>query len=147
LQLSTPAAWDPIKYGMRELAKLDKIMTVQESQVQSVSAERGWMAEYQTVCRVEDLASGEAKMVEVAGKLVALFAAEGSYFAIDDVCPHMGGSLSDGHVENGIVTCPWHGWRFRLTDGAWADNPRIKTGSYPVRVLDGNIQVLVNGPP
>jgi len=46
-------------------------------------------------------------------------------------------------VEKGIVTCPWHAWRFRLSDGAWADNPRIKIGSYPVRVMDGEIQVEV----
>ena len=46
----------------------------------------------------------------------------------------MGASLSGGYVENGVVTCPWHAWRFRLADGAWADNPRIKIGCYPVRV-------------
>jgi nitrite reductase (NADH) small subunit/3-phenylpropionate/trans-cinnamate dioxygenase ferredoxin subunit len=101
------------------------------------------MAEYQTVCRIEELPAGEARMVEAGGKLIALFAQEGEYFAIDDVCPHMGASLSEGQVENGIVACAWHGWRFRLADGAWADNPRIKTGCYPVRVVDGNIQVLL----
>ena len=63
------------------------------------------------------------------------------YFAIDDMCPHMGASLAGGFVENGIVTCPWHYWRFRLSDGAWADNPRIKIGSYPVHVVDGEIRL------
>ena len=45
------------------------------------------------------------------------------------------------HVENGVVTCPWHAWRFRLNDGTWADNPRIKIGSYPVRVEGDEVQV------
>ena len=101
------------------------------------------MAEFHTVCRVEDLPEGEGKTVEVAGKLLAVFHHGGRYYAIDDVCPHMGASLSGGYVEEGIVTCPWHAWRFRLAYGAWADNPRIKIGSFPVRVEGGVIQVQV----
>ena len=99
--------------------------------------------EFYPVCRVSELAEGEARMVQAADKLIAVFRHEGQYFAIDDTCPHMGDSLSRGYVEKGIVTCPWHAWRFRLSDGAWADNPRIKIGSYPVRVVDGEIQVEV----
>ena len=99
--------------------------------------------EFYPVCRVSELAEGEARMVQAADKLIAVFCHEGQYFAIDDTCPHMGDSLSRGYVEKGIVTCPWHAWRFRLSDGAWADNPRIKIGSYPVRVMDGEIQVEV----
>ena len=102
------------------------------------------MAEFQTVCRAEELPDGESRTVEVSGKLIALFHDDGRYFAIDDVCPHMGASLSGGYVENGIVTCPWHAWRFRLADGAWADNPRLKIGCYPVRVENGVIQVQIN---
>ena len=101
------------------------------------------MSDFHPVCRVGELAEGEARMVEVADKLIAIFLSEGQYYAIDDTCPHMGDSLSRGHVEKGIVTCPWHAWRFRLSDGAWADNPRIKIGSYPVRVVEGEIQVAV----
>jgi nitrite reductase (NADH) small subunit len=103
------------------------------------------MAEFQTVCRADDLPDGESRTVEVAGKLVAVFHYQGQYFAIDDVCPHMGASLSEGYVEKGIVTCPWHAWRFRLADGAWADNPRIKIGCYAVRVENGAIQIAVTG--
>ena len=88
--------------------------------------ERARMAEFQVVCRVADVPSGEGKTVIVGDKLVAVFREGDSYFAIDDTCPHMGASLGGGYVENGIVTCPWHAWRFRLNDGAWADNPRIK---------------------
>src|SRR5947209_10241258 len=101
------------------------------------------MAEFQTVCKVGDVAEGEGVTVEVGSKLVAVFRQNGQFFAIDDVCPHMGASLSGGYVENGIVTCPWHAWRFRLADGAWADSPRIKIGCYPVRVVDGSVQIQV----
>ena len=56
---------------------------------------------------------------------------------------HAGSSLSMGTVENLVVTCAWHHWRFRLTDGAWADNPRIKTGCYGVEVVNDEICLLV----
>jgi nitrite reductase (NADH) small subunit/3-phenylpropionate/trans-cinnamate dioxygenase ferredoxin subunit len=105
------------------------------------------MAEFKTVCRVGDIAEGEGKTVVVGQKLIALFLADGQYQAINDVCPHMGASLSGGYVENGIVTCPWHAWRFRLNDGAWADNPRIKIGCYPVRVEGDQIQIQVEDIP
>ncbi len=101
------------------------------------------MAEFHTVGRVSDLKDGEGMTVTVGTKLIAVFLDKGRYFAIDDTCPHMGASLSGGFLENGIVTCPWHAWRFRITDGAWADNPRIKIGCYPVRVEGEEIQVEV----
>lgn len=100
------------------------------------------MAEFVPVCKVDELARGEGKTVRIDNKLIAVFHVEGGYFAIDDTCPHMGASLSGGYVRKGIVTCPWHAWRFRLADGAWADNPRIKIGCYAVRVENGEIQVL-----
>jgi nitrite reductase (NADH) small subunit/3-phenylpropionate/trans-cinnamate dioxygenase ferredoxin subunit len=104
------------------------------------------MSDFHTVCRVADLREGEGLTAEVAGRLVAVFRSDGQYFAIDDVCPHMGASLGGGFVENGVVTCPWHAWRFRLADGAWADYPRVKIGCYPVRVVGDHLQVQVGGP-
>jgi len=103
----------------------------------------GVMAEFLTVCKVTDLADGEGKTVGVGSKLLAVFHYQGQFYAIDDMCPHMGASLSGGYVQDGVVTCPWHAWRFRLNDGAWADNPKVKTGCYPVRVAGENVQVQV----
>jgi nitrite reductase (NADH) small subunit/3-phenylpropionate/trans-cinnamate dioxygenase ferredoxin subunit len=101
------------------------------------------MAEFRTVCRLDELKPGEGKTVVVGDKLIALFRDETGCHAIDDTCPHMGASLAGGDLENGIVTCPWHGWRFRVADGTWADNPRIKIPAFAVRVTDGDVQVEV----
>lgn len=104
------------------------------------------MSDFRTVCRVQDVIDGEGKTVAVGPRLIAVFRQDGAYFAIDDVCPHMGASLAGGCVEHGVVTCPWHAWRFRLADGAWADNPRIKIGSYPVRVVEDQVQIQIPAP-
>lgn len=101
------------------------------------------MAMLQTLCRVGDLAEGESRVVEVGGRPIAVFRHGDHYFAIDDVCPHMGASLSEGYVEDGVVTCSWHAWRFRLADGTWADNPRLKIGCYPVHIVGDEVQVEV----
>jgi nitrite reductase (NADH) small subunit len=85
---------------------------------------------------LEDLPLGSSGTIQVGRKLIGIYHTENGFFAIDDVCPHMGASLSSGPVEEGIVTCPWHYWRFRLNDGAWADNPKIKISCYRV-VIDG----------
>jgi len=104
---------------------------------------RTGVAGHRTVAKVGEIPEGGSIVVEVGRKLVAVFHSGGQYFAIDDRCPHAGASLSDGPVEGGIVTCPWHYWRFRLCDGAWADNPRIKTGAYPVLVVGDEIRIEV----
>jgi len=101
------------------------------------------MAEFITVAKVGAIPVGSGAAFPVGEKLVAVFnLGDGEYQAINDLCPHMGASLADGCVENGIVTCPWHAWRFRVCDGTWCDNPRIKTDAFEVRVVGEEIQVL-----
>lgn len=101
------------------------------------------MSEYTTVARVGDIPEGQGKAFQVHDRMIAVFLEGGTYFAIDDFCPHMGASLAGGYVERGVVACPWHAWRFSVCDGTWCDNPRIKIDSFPVRVIDDEIQVLV----
>ena len=48
------------------------------------------MSDFHTVCRVDDVIEGEGKTVAIGDKLIAVFRFQGQYFAIDDVCPHMG---------------------------------------------------------
>ena len=95
------------------------------------------------IATVGDIPDGSSIVVELNQKDVAVFLVDGKYFAIDDRCPHAGASLSGGFIEDGVVTCPFHHWRFRLSDGAWCDNPKIKTGCYPVHVVGDEIQVEI----
>lgn len=107
------------------------------------------MAEFQTVCRVSELQEGESTTFTLGGRMIALFHQAGRFHALNDVCPHMGASLGDGFVENGVVTCPWHAWRFRLDDGIWADNPRGQLGvaCYLVRVIGDEVQIQLPDSP
>lgn len=102
------------------------------------------MSDFISIAKVGSIPEGEGAAFPVGGRMVALFNHQGVYFAIDDFCPHMGASLSAGCVDDqGVVTCPWHAWRFSVCDGTWRDNPKIKTDSFEVRVQGEDIQVRV----
>jgi nitrite reductase (NADH) small subunit len=99
---------------------------------------------YHTVARVGEIVEGRGQAFEVAGRVIAVFLDEGTYYAIDDACPHKGAPLCDGIVFDRSVTCTWHGWRFSLVDGRWLDSPRTRVDTYPVRVVGDEIQVAVD---
>jgi nitrite reductase (NADH) small subunit/3-phenylpropionate/trans-cinnamate dioxygenase ferredoxin subunit len=101
------------------------------------------MADFKTVAKVGDIPEGQGIAYAVNSRMVAVFNRDESYEAIDDFCPHMGASLAGGHVEDGVVTCPWHAWRFKTCDGTWCDNPSISIDSFEVRVEGDEIQVCV----
>ena len=89
-------------------------------------AEESNDAEFVTVAKVGAIPEGEGASFQVGKRLVAVFNHQGKYLAIDDLCPHMGASLGAGYLdEEGVVTCPWHAWRFNACNGKWADNPRL----------------------
>jgi len=97
----------------------------------------------QTVARVGEIPEGEGRAFSVGGRTIAVFNDRGAYRAIDDTCPHAGASLSQGTLVEGTVMCAWHGWRFNLCDGCWADYTKIKIGVYRVQVVGEEIQVEV----
>ncbi len=99
------------------------------------------MTQFKMVARVGDIPSGEGRAYECNGRMVAVFLIDGEYQAIDDFCPHMGASLAAGPVEDGMVMCPWHAWCFKLSDGEWIENPKIKVDTFQVRIVGDEIQV------
>jgi nitrite reductase (NADH) small subunit len=103
-------------------------------------------AEWIAVTRVERIPSGRGLCVVVDETPIALFKWNDAVYAIDDRCPHMGMSLSSGDMTDGVVTCPWHGWRFRITDGAWVSCPKNRNPSFPTRVSGGVVYLQMSPP-
>ena len=94
--------------------------------------------------KIGSIPDGEGRSFTVGERMIAVFLSGGQYYAIDDTCPHRGASLGTGHVEDGVVTCPWHAWRFKVRDGTWVDNPKLQVPCYKVRIENDEIQVLVS---
>ena len=78
----------------------------------------------------------KAQRLRIAGEDLVAWRVDGELLIAPDACPHMGASLADGDVEDGVVSCPWHAWRFCVKDGTWRDNPRIKIDHFDVRIED-----------
>ncbi|MDY6817710.1 MAG: Rieske (2Fe-2S) protein [Halobacteriales archaeon] len=85
--------------------------------------------------------AGDPELVTVDGQAIALFYHEGEYHAIDNRCPHMGFPLTEGSVENGILTCHWHHARFELDCGDTFDPFADDVQTFPLEVRDGHIYV------
>jgi nitrite reductase/ring-hydroxylating ferredoxin subunit len=66
---------------------------------------------------VSQLNPGQTRLVHVNGKSVAVYNIEGQFFATQDDCTHARGPLNEGFLEGKIITCPWHGSCFDVTNG------------------------------
>jgi len=101
--------------------------------------EREWVR----VCRLEDLPTdGGGLAVPVGRGHVAVFRVGDEVFAVDNSCPHQGGSLGLGVVLDGEVTCPWHGLHFCLSTGRNTDGVDGPVQVHRVRTTtDGEVEV------
>jgi nitrite reductase (NADH) small subunit len=100
---------------------------------------RRWIA----VARAREIPPGRGRMVEAAGRTLALYNDAGEFFALDDTCPHQGASLGEGMLHQGRVICPWHSWIFDLRTGQCPKAPHISVDTYRVRVSDDTIEVEI----
>jgi 3-phenylpropionate/trans-cinnamate dioxygenase ferredoxin subunit len=106
------------------------------------------------VAAVADIPPGGRKLVDVAGRAVVVFNLGGEFFALNNRCPHRGGSLCEGRLsglvesdEPGhyrysrrgeIIRCPWHGWEFDIRTGrSWCDPQRLRVRHYDVAIEPG----------
>jgi NAD(P)H-dependent nitrite reductase small subunit len=83
---------------------------------------------------VRDIPEGRGVVVEAGDKRLAVFQHEGEFFALDETCPHRGGPLHEGLLQEGVVACPWHLWQFDLRTGASPVNPLSRVRTYPTEV-------------
>lgn len=102
---------------------------------------------YFPAARVGDLSPGEAIKIEVAGKAIALFNVEDTYFATDDRCTHADASLTEGFVLDDVVECPLHGATFSIKTGEALSAPATEPlTTYLVKVEGGEILVGIPQP-
>jgi nitrite reductase/ring-hydroxylating ferredoxin subunit len=100
-------------------------------------------ANWVRVAAAADVPPGEGRVVEAAGRTLALFNVEGRFYAIDNACSHRGGPLGEGDLDGTLVSCPWHAWRWDVTTGANANNPAVRMACFPVSLRDGAVFVDV----
>ncbi|MEM7050599.1 MAG: thiamine pyrophosphate-dependent enzyme [Acidobacteriota bacterium] len=87
-----------------------------------------------------ELPEGRVKPVTCSHRTVCMTHFEGRYGALDNRCPHQGGPLGEGSIENGNLRCPWHGWDYHPLSGK---APGFDDGveTFPVDVRDDGVYV------
>ncbi|GJL80139.1 MAG: hypothetical protein NPINA01_31280 [Nitrospinaceae bacterium] len=99
------------------------------------------MIRFVKVLKTEDLPVGKSAIVLVDDVEIALFNYKEEIYAVANKCPHKGGPLGEGRVQEGVIVCPSHEWRFELRTGNSMQNPEMRVQVFPVRVKDEKIYV------
>ncbi len=98
-------------------------------------------AKWVRAAAADSVGVGHCRSVVAGGHQFCLIRLESGFHAIDDECPHKGAPLGAGHVENGKVYCPLHGWCFHATTGACESNPAKPARRYPTKVEAGEVWI------
>ncbi|HKI10377.1 MAG TPA: non-heme iron oxygenase ferredoxin subunit [Nitrososphaeraceae archaeon] len=94
------------------------------------------------VAETKDVQASQMIAVEVNGEKICIANVEGRYYAIGNVCTHMGGPLAKGKLEEHVVQCPWHGSRFDIRTGEVVRPPAIRPEpTYEVKEENNNILI------
>ena len=104
---------------------------------------------YVFAAKASELPEGSMIKATVEDRVVLLARLGGEVYALDNKCPHMGGSLADGKLEDGLVVCPRHGAAFEIKTGKNMRGPKLgplklKTHdaqAYPVKVEGEDVLV------
>jgi nitrite reductase/ring-hydroxylating ferredoxin subunit len=103
------------------------------------------MSDFVRAAPVADIPAGGRKLFRHEDKRIALLHTGGAVFAVDNRCPHEGYALVQGDLSGEVLTCAWHNWKFRLSDGACLlGGEGVRT--YPVEIRGSDVFVDVTDP-
>jgi nitrite reductase (NADH) small subunit len=90
------------------------------------------MSQLLRICNKGELPeAGMAKEFSAGSRALCIANVDGVIRALDNECPHRGGPLAEGMIEEGKVVCPWHAWAFDAATGAASDSEE-RVAVYPV---------------
>lgn len=99
---------------------------------------------------VEAVGPGAVALARIGDEPVAVCRFGGSWYVVENTCPHAGGSLSGGSLEGASLVCPMHGWPFDVRTGACGFQPSLRLRRWRAWAVDGKVCVdpvpLPSGP-
>jgi len=100
------------------------------------------MNRFVRVCPASELpAEGEVGEFTVQGHSLCVARVNGAIAVLDGVCPHEGGPLGEGIVEDGRVVCPWHAYAYDVHTGVSQQDPELKAQVFEAVVEAGELRV------
>jgi nitrite reductase/ring-hydroxylating ferredoxin subunit/Fe-S cluster biogenesis protein NfuA len=111
----------------------------------SSNAGRGEDGHWFPAGMVEDIPAEGVRAIDLGGRAVILARTDDAITCFDDVCVHLAAALHEGSVENGVLTCPAHGFRYDLRSGQCATAPGLALSAHEARVAAGRVLVRLRG--
>lgn len=100
----------------------------------------GWIK----VAATSDVEVDDVIAVKSGDREIAIYNVDGEYYATSNICTHQEARLSEGFVIDGVIECPLHQGRFRISDGKPKGPPvHIPLCTYPIKVDGGDLYVLL----
>lgn len=93
------------------------------------------------VINFNELTAGQAHPFRVAGQDLVLCRVDDQVYALDGVCPHVGGPLGQGTLHGRMLVCPWHAWEFDCATGQHDRTAACRLTTYAVSLVDGDVLV------
>lgn len=93
---------------------------------------------------ISSLPPGSVMQTSIGNEVYAICNIGGELHALYGTCPHAGGPLGEGEIQETRLVCPWHEWAYDCRTGENDENPQVRVPKYPVRI-DGD-DIFVNIP-
>ena len=103
------------------------------------------LSNFVKVADLAELSDGKPRAVRVEGQSIALFKHNGSVYATDNQCPHMGYPLTRGRVRGGVLTCDWHGWSYDMGGGGCFTGGCDDLATFPIEVRGEEVYLDIAG--
>jgi len=96
------------------------------------------------LCRADYVPVGEMKECQTDDTEVLIVNLNHQFFCLEARCTHAGAPLSDGELKGKVLSCPWHGSQFDVTDGRVLQGPAEQSLKvYPAKILAGDIYIEI----
>ena len=100
---------------------------------------------FQKICLLSELPEAKGREILVDGRIVAMFRRDNEVHALDGICAHQGGPISQGYLDNKCVTCPWHGWQYDISNGKNLLTGKRMLDCFPVEIRGDEVWLDVMG--
>lgn len=102
------------------------------------------MAEYIRICAQSELPQpGNLREFTANGRTLCVANLDGAIRVLDGICPHEGGPLAEGTIDQGCIVCPWHSYAFNLHNGEAEGEPTLKAEVFEAKIEGGELVVKV----
>ena len=93
---------------------------------------------------LSEIPQGSVRSTIIGGEKVLLWRNGASVTCFQNACAHLGFPIHDGEIENGIITCPHHGFQYDLSSGECLTAPEVQLQSHAVRVIGPRVEVRIS---